>query len=153
MRGTRCGHQASEPEIGIIPAHAGNTLSAMAQSWKRRDHPRACGEHAFRAVRVDRATGSSPRMRGTLWRGSRESRRPGIIPAHAGNTGLTSLIIFSFRDHPRACGEHWVDRSRSATATGSSPRMRGTPLDSLTLLLSVGIIPAHAGNTECDVFD
>ena len=33
----------------------------------------------------------------------------GIIPAHAGNTGVSALVSTDGRDHPRACGEHSME--------------------------------------------
>ena len=76
---------------------------------------------------MDDLSGSSPRMRGT--RSIRNSRtiHPGIIPAHAGNTGALRRSVSHGRDHPRACGEHLISLWRV--------RHGG------------GIIPAHAGNT------
>ena len=105
MRGTH-GRDRPCPRVTlrIIPAHAGNALSAASiTSFRLRiipahagnsglpdrqrphaeapsDHPRACGELVFR-IRLSTGVGSSPRMRGT----------PGL-----------------------------------AVAAGSSPRMRGT---------------------------
>ena len=52
------------------------------------------------------------------------------------------------RDHPRVCGEHRVKRVGHAGALGSSPRMRGTHVDRISLLGHLGIIPAYAGNTR-----
>jgi hypothetical protein len=45
MRGTRA--QAGAPDVRrrFIPAHAGNTLSDLAQGHRLSVHPRACGEH------------------------------------------------------------------------------------------------------------
>ena len=93
--------------VGIIPAHAGNTLRIGA-GWdadgdhpracgehslageglhgKLVDHPRACGEHATMPKRILVVAGSSPRMRGTQTRLAKRIRIIGIIPAHAGNT-------------------------------------------------------------------
>ena len=51
-------------------------------------------------------------------------------------------------DHPRACGEHTTAANAATDATGSSPRMRGTPSDLRLRLRYGGIIPAHAGNTS-----
>ena len=98
-------------------------------------HPRACGERQVPdAIFATQGTGSSPRVRGTgcaaravvrVVRGNR------FIPARAGN----GLVTIESRHpstchpvHPRACGE----RSNSGggqlcqSATGSSPRVRGT---------------------------
>ena len=86
MRGTRCAGRLPRLFGGIIPAHAGNTLACRQKSIDSRDHPRACGEHLLTVSCSSRATGSSPRMRGTQAPAASKSARPGIIPAHAGNT-------------------------------------------------------------------
>ena len=50
-------------------------------------------------------------------------------------------------DHPRGCGEHHSPGSMAEDVTGSSPRMRGAPVDSLESSPRRGIIPADAGST------
>ena len=70
-----------------------------------------------------------------------------IIPALAGNTLPASLLMCSNRDHPRACGEHEHRAVTPPVTQGSSPRLRGTPQCRLSRPLSIGIIPALAGNT------
>ena len=71
----------------------------------------------------------------------------GIIPACAGNTTTFQPVATGYRDHPRVCGEHPTRRRTGPTAPGSSPRVRGTPLEGLKPFLGAGIIPACAGNT------
>ena len=147
MRGTLESYEHEWCAFGIIPAHAGNTLSASTAFRTRRDHPRACGER-FQSVRRWRTyQGSSPRMRGT--RNSKEIRRccKGIIPAHAGNTERTGWSRCACVDHPRACGEHLVGEVLLDVSQGSSPRMRGTHPARCRCSTDSGIIPAHAGNT------
>ena len=126
MRGTLVGELDPGLFDGIIPAHAGNTLSCRPCSGRSWDHPRACGEHIVASLVLDGNAGSSPRMRGT-----RDGERlrvlvPGIIPAHAGNTIRQSVRNYGSRDHPRACGEHDIRQLRDFREQGSSPRMRGT---------------------------
>ena len=65
MRGTLSLRSARKMRQGIIPAYAGNTISAASCICSSRDHPRVCGEHMNVNVDIDNATGSSPRMRGT----------------------------------------------------------------------------------------
>ena len=92
--------------------------------------------------------GSSPRMRGTLLRPHSGWRNAWIIPAYAGNTRTPTEPATSSRDHPRVCGEHAVREDEIAFRRGSSPRMRGTPVASVTIRSMAGIIPAYAGNTH-----
>ena len=126
MRGTR-GHVRSNGEVGgIIPAHAGNTQSGHARGRSDGDHPRACGEHEHMTNEANGFRGSSPRMRGTLFRNRDDAIRHGIIPAHAGNTTFVALSAPTGRDHPRACGEHALAMTAFWALSGSSPRMRGT---------------------------
>ena len=133
--------------MGIIPAHAGNTSLTLSGDSPNGDHPRACGEHSHQAWPTPIDKGSSPRMRGTpYWRVCGLWPR-GIIPAHAGNTAGSGTDIWVSQDHPRACGEHVSVLASTHTIGGSSPRMRGTPLQRLQSFLGAGIIPAHAGNT------
>ena len=66
MRGTQTGKTTAADTGRIIPADAGNTKWSMCNPWKRRDHPRGCGEHPGRVEGGVADQGSSPRMRGTL---------------------------------------------------------------------------------------
>ena len=127
VRGTHDHGDAFERFGGIIPACAGNTSSSTAKSGKTGDHPRVCGEHAIKAAMNESSSGSSPRVRGTLY-GRRVRRRPGgIIPACAGNTSAQLCADIARRDHPRVCGEHVRAALRGYRPPGSSPRVRGTP--------------------------
>ena len=152
MRGTRFSPTARILAQGIIPAHAGNTLAYCSRSCCNRDHPRACGEHTIPIMPAGTAPGSSPRMRGTLPGVGHLRPQPGIIPAHAGNTDGAVHRNTRSRDHPRACGEHIQRAPMDWTNRGSSPRMRGTPMRTRSRILSLWIIPAHAGNTQTSEF-
>ena len=147
MRGTRSHVIGFFRTIGIIPAHAGNTIMASYWVCEPRDHPRACGEHYVSPTVKVLTSGSSPRMRGTHSSLDAYGVAQGIIPAHAGNTGGAARAPRARWDHPRACGEHPWGRLTSGIATGSSPRMRGTLGTGNHIQLGMGIIPAHAGNT------
>ena len=147
MRGTRTLHGFSVTRLRIIPAHAGNTGHPPADREPFPDHPRACGEHSTRAIEASSGSGSSPRMRGTLFANPPRPPRKRIIPAHAGNTGFIRFHLGRLPDHPRACGEHIEKGERLLHTAGSSPRMRGTLPDHSPGNSSCRIIPAHAGNT------
>ena len=127
MRGTHASVAYGRPPCGIIPAHAGNTTYRLARVRVKGDHPRACGEHRIVQIFNFFKWGSSPRMRGTRVRRAENAKHGGIIPAHAGNTRLSSKKGYPSGDHPRACGEHSL---HDAYIGGF-----------------MGIIPAHAGNT------
>ena len=51
-------------------------------------------------------------------------------------------------DHPRVRGEHSVSARSSSSASGSSPRARGTRVFGQNDNHMCGIIPACAGNTK-----
>ena len=72
----------------------------------------------------------------------------GIIPAYAGSTLLRPSGPPLFRDHPRVCGEHQLFLMGADPDGGSSPRMRGAPVDGGIGFQYVGIIPAYAGSTN-----
>ena len=132
----------------IIPAHAGNSPQRQLLDHHSPDHPRACGELARSWRAMTRSSGSSPRMRGTRNTSSCGRHFSWIIPAHAGNSQHVILWPPLQLDHPRACGElHRPDPSHRS-ASGSSPRMRGTPLGGGAVEVGGRIIPAHAGNSH-----
>ena len=147
VRGTRVVLLGSDQHRGIIPACAGNTRTPSLPASHSRDHPRVCGEHALLGKLIDFEAGSSPRVRGTRLRHFSFSRRAGIIPACAGNTLLGLLLLPSYWDHPRVCGEHPPSCSMLIVELGSSPRVRGTPTMPKRTWSKNGIIPACAGNT------
>ena len=148
MRGTLGHDGVHHLGLRIIPAHAGNSLSAWKYRRRRSDHPRACGELAVIWASVSPCPGSSPRMRGTLADDLDAASPHRIIPAHAGNSGPSSDLPTGPSDHPRACGELVGGNSPFSCATGSSPRMRGTLVPLADLVRELRIIPAHAGNSS-----
>ena len=147
MRGTLSKTCTPRPELGIIPAYAGNTGVRQTGRPTDGDHPRVCGEHFRMPLRFGSVPGSSPRMRGTLRLTIFSEEIDGIIPAYAGNTFRRLVSMILNRDHPRVCGEHGECLAVFADSLGSSPRMRGTPSHYAGLGHGGGIIPAYAGNT------
>ena len=86
-------------------------------------------------------------MRGKqcIWTQSKMTRR--ITPAHAGKTRILRALERIMQDHPRACGENGMHKSRVRTAAGSPPRMRGKPTKKMCPAPCIRITPAHAGKT------
>ena len=148
MRGTLPRPDGGAETRGIIPAHAGNTISGRCAYMRSWDHPRACGEHLGVHAFLFGRTGSSPRMRGTQLLQTLGAGHYGIIPAHAGNTTRLGWSQWQAGDHPRACGEHTLASIPNRKSPGSSPRMRGTHRQPAFESPRRGIIPAHAGNTQ-----
>ena len=80
---------ASVPnKVGLIPAHAGKTRVAAGELGYSRAHPRSRGENAPETSDKDVVTGSSPLTRGKLHGERGLGAGQGLIPAHAGKTGL-----------------------------------------------------------------
>ena len=147
MRGSPMRITSRMKKYGIIPAHAGLTLSVWIVNRAVRDHPRACGAHGESFALNTSMRGSSPRMRGSLILPVDCVGRSGIVPAHAGLTSSTMCRRIWCRDHPRACGAHLQAHEVHENDTGSSPRMRGSQPCLLGFAGPAGIIPAHAGLT------
>ena len=153
--------RGSSPRVRGTPPQA--PVSACAGNLFLRPGVHVCGEHM--------TPGSSPRVRGTLYqlvymradyqfvygssprvRGTHSSahrlcavRR--FIPACAGNTLLRHSGGLNRPVHPRVCGEHVSQGELRRDATGSSPRVRGTPLAVSSDVTVNRFIPACAGNT------
>ena len=70
--------------------------------------------------------GSSPRARGTEQSGDRDLSKLRFIPAGAGNGSSARALAASAAVHPRGRGERGSTPDSSDSATGSSPRARGT---------------------------
>ena len=147
-RGTQWAAEWEAAHGGIIPAYAGNTRSGRARARPSRDHPRLRGEHCAWVCADPSGWGSSPLTRGTPRRINQRARDAGIIPAYAGNTRYYERSAFRCGDHPRLRGEHSLESATMPYTPGSSPLTRGTPPRLPLLRLSIGIIPAYAGNTS-----
>ncbi len=91
--------------------------------------------------------GSSPRVRGTLYRQKTSTGTLRFIPAGAGNTCPRVSPHRWPPVHPRGCGEHFSSPPSMRSLAGSSPRVRGTQRGSWRLLRLRRFIPAGAGNT------
>ena len=90
----------------LIPAHAGKTFAASANTERTAAHPRSRGENAAERPWCDVVGGSSP-----LTRGKRPpypvNRLPtGLIPAHAGKTMPITFQYGLVTAHPRSRGEN-----------------------------------------------
>ena len=147
VRGTRRSILRSFRFSRFIPACAGNTTSMPAWSAALPVHPRVCGEHPRFRLSFTTSTGSSPRVRGTLRRVPVHRPELRFIPACAGNTTRPGETSTAQTVHPRVCGEHEAAPGGPLPRPGSSPRVRGTPLDRSWTQELNRFIPACAGNT------
>ena len=114
------------PPVRFIPADAGNSLPGGQETQGCR--------------------GSSPRTRGTGHGGLLLVVGLRFIPADAGNSRVICDAQGSQPVHPRGRGEQRQYRMKTFTGIGSSPRTRGTALDSRPVFCGSRFIPADAGN-------
>ena len=133
---------------GLIPAHAGKTVSTTVCSKSGRAHPRSRGENGSRVRPLPCVPGSSPLTRGKRVGRSTRHRVDGLIPAHAGKTPHHDPHAHHRRAHPRSRGENSAPASAMLTAAGSSPLTRGKHDGSRPIATLTGLIPAHAGKTH-----
>ena len=110
---------------GLIPAHAGKTLPMWPAVGRLRAHPRSRGENPVDNRQQELEWGSSPLTRGKLSASARHGPRNGLIPAHAGKTGLPGCVSKNAWAHPRSRGENAPSSSRAGAQLGSSPLTRG----------------------------
>ena len=147
MRGKRALTLETVYRCGLIPAHAGKTITKLKMLFERWAHPRACGENLSVNGNGVRCKGSSPRMRGKLSAARPATSNIGLIPAHAGKTRSLCCDRSAYWAHPRACGENSARGRRASIPRGSSPRMRGKPWRNGRKDRRRRLIPAHAGKT------
>ena len=92
--------------------------------------------------------GSPPRMRGKGHKRVCDRCGAGITPAYAGKSSRCHTKNHHTRDHPRVCGEKFLNIRTTRFAQGSPPRMRGKDSVLLLVLLCTGITPAYAGKSR-----
>ena len=136
----------------LIPARAGKTSAECGWPCGRGAHPRACGENPVGSAAPSADCGSSPRVRGKRRQRRRGRSVLGLIPARAGKTRSCAPSTTPRTAHPRACGENRLRGFSRVRAWGSSPRVRGKPVDANACLSACRLIPARAGKTDvCDM--
>ena len=133
--------------LGLIPAHAGKTLSCSVAFVDEGAHPRSRGENQGKLTTENWNQGSSPLTRGKLGDHGLDRVPDGLIPAHAGKTVAAASRPKAVPAHPRSRGENLWRSHACRTRRGSSPLTRGKPFRALGARSSVGLIPAHAGKT------
>ena len=133
---------------GLIPAHAGKTLTHTAGGGRGWAHPRSRGENGSSSISVRRNRGSSPLTRGKLCTSTLRGTCGGLIPAHAGKTHTAAPNSRLSRAHPRSRGENMSMHENLGSWSGSSPLTRGKPRPQGRQARRQGLIPAHAGKTR-----
>ena len=109
-RGKRAAASAAPPMRGLIPAHAGKTKMTEALTVGPPAHPRSRGENRDIIERRADSGGSSPLTRGKLQGAGEAALDRGLIPAHAGKTGVPSFVPKEGWAHPRSRGEN-IDKA------------------------------------------
>ena len=130
-----------------IPAYAGKTVPAAPSRLGHPEHPRVCGENPASSINKFLLQGTSPRMRGKPMAGTAMRSALRNIPAYAGKTcRLPPCAMFS-PEHPRVCGENHQRQECLGQMFGTSPRMRGKPIQNQRSAFYLRNIPAYAGKT------
>ena len=146
-RGKPFARVAPPAPTGLIPAHAGKTLSSRKVARPIRAHPRSRGENGCLPGHPDDGAGSSPLTRGKHPDVRAGRRRSGLIPAHAGKTVCVRARSAIVRAHPRSRGENTTVGTMPGAGPGSSPLTRGKLRVFPPVGRVCGLIPAHAGKT------
>ena len=109
----------------ITPACAGKTSLGFMPVMARADHPRVCGENLTLPFGSTFVSGSPPRVRGKHLERCDAAVHNRITPACAGKTRSSSRYCSTAADHPRVCGENYVNLVVGRKDLGSPPRVRG----------------------------
>ena len=110
-------------------------------------HPRSRGENLGPLVSGRKHKGSSPLTRGKHPPGQHRRGWRGLIPAHAGKTGVMWSGSGLSGAHPRSRGENHAAIDWVARSEGSSPLTRGKRHEPHPRREGLRLIPAHAGKT------
>ena len=132
---------------GITPAHAGKSGLGYGAGGGGWDHPRPCGEKASTTRNAISNIGSPPPMRGKAIRRKRVNHSIGITPAHAGKSYCDLHFCAHCQDHPRPCGEKFLQAVCPSATWGSPPPMRGKAVRHAVRGAGGRITPAHAGKS------
>ncbi len=136
-----------DPEVPrFIPACAGNRSLLEEIERLSAVHPRVRGEQSLEGWLRGPTPGSSPRARGTARSCKCLTYKRRFIPACAGNS--FSAVVRGGRPpvHPRVRGEQPSTDCGTTDLDGSSPRARGTVLETPHHSHRQRFIPACAGN-------
>ena len=131
--------------IGAIPAWAGEPKSGNICCNTLWGHPRVGGGTEKENTSLGTMEGPSPRGRGNHGLSERAEAEPGAIPAWAGEPSITVLAAWHHRGHPRVGGGTGTPRAMALSTKGPSPRGRGNPGLSPAAHVTLGAIPAWAG--------
>ena len=130
---------------GSIPACAGEPMDDLFELVNRMVYPRVCGGTSGPVPAAKSMVGLSPRVRGNL-RASASGKVYGrSIPACAREPATPRLPPLRVSVYPRVCGGTLRVRPGNVGRVGLSPRVRGNRGGSRPCPVSMGSIPACAG--------
>ncbi len=145
-RGTRSAVRPSNQPSRFIPAWAGNADKTRSTPHQTPVHPRVGGERRSSCPCRPPVSGSYPRGRGTPLAQTAPTGPRRFIPAWAGNASATNSPGSPSAVHPRVGGERAPAPLPLLPLPGSSPRGRGTRVNSRNGPRRGRFIPAWAGN-------
>ena len=133
--------------MGSPPHMRGKAWTMPISTSITSDHPRICGEKVVELVPDAQRQGSPPHMRGKALNTSFVPELYRITPAYAGKSSELKESASIRRDHPRICGEKYLEYGRRYKSTGSPPHMRGKEEPGVPHRRGLGITPAYAGKS------
>ncbi len=139
------GEEYVRGDVRSIPAPAGEPCPFHRRRMIVKVYPRACGGTATSAAAAQLDSGLSPRLRGNHGRPAVRARRPGSIPAPAGEPASRHANHLGHRVYPRACGGTASTETVLLVHHGLSPRLRGNRVGRVSRRRGAGSIPAPAG--------
>ena len=151
MRGKELKSPKLRTKTGITPAYAGKSCRSAFTFSTMSDHPRLCGEKSTKSSCPLMQMGSPPPMRGKVLLPDTKPHLPGITPAYAGKRRKKTVSCTGIWDHPRLCGEKISNETDVSRISGSPPPMRGKGKKEEQAPYKIGITPAYAGKSHCDI--
>ena len=148
VRGNRTWLAVPPVETWSIPACAGEPDESPAVSGLYQVYPRVCGGTGAIGLGVWGVGGLSPRVRGNPDKDWATPKKPGSIPACAGEPACGRRVAPGVRVYPRVCGGTPCRPWPRPLFTGLSPRVRGNPNTPVVASSKMGSIPACAGEPK-----
>ena len=133
------------PDMGSIPAPAGEPVLWANLRDNITVYPRACGGTRTRCRSPATGRGLSPRLRGNRSPPPPAASPRRSIPAPAGEPPRWMSGVRLYPVYPRACGGTELAIRWGLTVPGLSPRLRGNLCRCQSQVSPWGSIPAPAG--------
>ena len=145
VRGNLAHAADGESSSGPIPACAGQPLNPSGLSLGFWAYPRVCGATELIAGAIVLGLGLSPRVRGNPADDFCARNPGGPIPACAGQPTSACRSSSKATAYPRVCGATTRFAKYKPSRSGLSPRVRGNLICPNECVVTVGPIPACAG--------